>query len=67
MSAHELALYMANGARRTLEAGVTTVRCVAERDWLEHDAEVCCPDPEERLIMRIERIGKRRLRTSDLT
>jgi imidazolonepropionase-like amidohydrolase len=32
MSAHELALYMADGARRTLEAGVTTVRCVAERD-----------------------------------
>ena len=32
MSAHELVLYMADGARRTLEAGVTTVRCVAERD-----------------------------------
>ncbi|MBK0417491.1 amidohydrolase family protein [Leucobacter sp. CSA1] len=27
-----LALYMADGARRTLHAGVTTVRCVAERD-----------------------------------
>ncbi|MDQ6527180.1 amidohydrolase family protein [Nocardioides sp. LHD-245] len=26
-----LALYMADGARRTLHAGVTTVRCVAER------------------------------------
>jgi imidazolonepropionase-like amidohydrolase len=32
MTAHELVLYMADGARRTLEAGVTTVRCVAERD-----------------------------------
>lgn len=32
MSAHDLALYMADGARRTLEAGVTTVRCVGERD-----------------------------------
>ncbi len=32
MSAYDLALYMADGARRTLEAGVTTVRCVAERD-----------------------------------
>jgi uncharacterized repeat protein (TIGR04076 family) len=36
-------------------------------DWLEQDAEVACPDPEERLVMRIERIGVRRLRTSDLT
>ncbi len=32
MSAYDLALYMADGARRTLKAGVTTVRCVAERD-----------------------------------
>lgn len=29
---HELALYMADGARRTLHCGVTTVRCVAEKD-----------------------------------
>jgi uncharacterized repeat protein (TIGR04076 family) len=36
-------------------------------DWLEADNEVCCPDPEERLVMRIERTGRRRLRTSDLT
>jgi imidazolonepropionase-like amidohydrolase len=32
MSPHELALYMADGARRTLLSGVTTVRCVAEKD-----------------------------------
>lgn len=32
MGPHELALYMADGARRTLLAGVTTVRCVAEKD-----------------------------------
>ena len=32
MTAHELALYMADGARRTLLEGVTTVRCVAEKD-----------------------------------
>jgi imidazolonepropionase-like amidohydrolase len=32
MTAHELALYMADGARRTLLCGVTTVRCVAEKD-----------------------------------
>jgi uncharacterized repeat protein (TIGR04076 family) len=36
-------------------------------DWLEQDSLVCCPDPEERLVMRIERLGKRALRTSDLT
>jgi imidazolonepropionase-like amidohydrolase len=32
MGPHELALYMADGARRTLACGVTTVRCVAEKD-----------------------------------
>src|SRR3989440_9454086 len=36
-------------------------------DWLEQESLVCCPDPEERLVMRIERIGKRTLRTDDLT
>ncbi len=36
-------------------------------DWLEQDSLVCCPDPEERLIMRIERIGRRRMNTEDLT
>ncbi len=36
-------------------------------DWLELDSLVCCPDPEERLIMRIERLGRRSMATSDLT
>jgi uncharacterized repeat protein (TIGR04076 family) len=36
-------------------------------DWLERDSAVCCPDPDERMVMRIERIGRRRLRSSDLT
>jgi uncharacterized repeat protein (TIGR04076 family) len=36
-------------------------------DWLEQDSLVACPDPDERLIMRIERIGRGTLRTSDLT
>jgi uncharacterized repeat protein (TIGR04076 family) len=36
-------------------------------DWLEQDSLVCCPDPEERLIMRIERIRRRSMPTSDLT
>lgn len=32
MGPHDLALYMADGARRTLHSGVTTVRCVGEKD-----------------------------------
>lgn len=36
-------------------------------DWLEQDNLVCCPDPEEGLIMRIERTGRCRLATEDLT
>ncbi|MGN6686946.1 MAG: amidohydrolase family protein [Actinomycetales bacterium] len=35
LSAHELALYVADGARRTLHSGVTTVRCVAEKDHVD--------------------------------
>jgi uncharacterized repeat protein (TIGR04076 family) len=36
-------------------------------DWMERDTLVACPDPEERLIMRVERIGRRTLQTDDLT
>ena len=36
-------------------------------DWLEQDSLVACPDPEERLIMKIERIGKVNLNMADLT
>jgi uncharacterized repeat protein (TIGR04076 family) len=42
-------------------------RKLPDGDWLEQDSLVCCPDPEERLIMRIERIGKRSIPTSELT
>ena len=35
LGAHALALYMASGAHRTLNSGVTTVRCVAEKDHAE--------------------------------
>ena len=42
-------------------------RELAAGDWLEQDSLVCCPDPDERVVMRIERIGKRTLRTDDLT
>ena len=36
-------------------------------DWMSQDTLVACPDPDERLIMKIERIGKRHLNTDDLT
>ena len=42
-------------------------RRLAEQDWLEQDTLVACPDPDERLLMRIERIGERTLHTEDLT
>ena len=42
-------------------------RDLAPGDWLEQDSLVCCPDPEERLVMRIERIARRTLATHDLT
>ncbi len=43
------------------------VRRLADEDWLEQDSLVACPDPDERLVMRIDRIGERALRTEDLT
>lgn len=42
-------------------------RRLPDSDWLEQDSLVACPDPDERVIMRIERIGSRVLRTADLT
>ena len=42
-------------------------RQLAEDDWLERDSLVACPDPDERLIMRVERIAKRTLDSDDLT
>ena len=42
-------------------------RELADGDWLAEDSLVCCPDPEERLIMRIERIGRSSIPTADLT
>jgi uncharacterized repeat protein (TIGR04076 family) len=43
------------------------MRNLAAEDWLEHDSLVACPDPDERLVMRIERIGERTLVTEELT
>jgi uncharacterized repeat protein (TIGR04076 family) len=42
-------------------------RQLPSADWLERDSLVACPDPDERLIMRITRTQKRSLRSSDLT
>ena len=42
-------------------------RQLPEADWLERDSLVACPDPEERLIMRISRTARRPMRSSDLT
>ena len=36
-------------------------------DWMERDTLVCCPDPDEGLIMQIERIARRTLDSDDLT
>ena len=43
------------------------MRSLPAGDWLEQDTLVCCPDPEEGLIMKIEMIGTVTLKTSDLT
>jgi len=42
-------------------------RQLAEGDWMRRDVHVACPDPEERLIMRIDRIKKRSLDSDALT
>ena len=42
-------------------------RQMAANDWLESDSLVACPDPDERLIMRITRIHKRTMNADDLT
>jgi uncharacterized repeat protein (TIGR04076 family) len=36
-------------------------------DWIERDSLVACPDPDERVIMRIERVRRRTLDSDDLT
>jgi uncharacterized repeat protein (TIGR04076 family) len=43
------------------------MRRLADGDWLEQDSLVTCPDPDERLVMRIARIGERTLVTEELT
>jgi uncharacterized repeat protein (TIGR04076 family) len=42
-------------------------RQLSPGDWLESDSHVACPDPDERLIMRIERTGQTTVARADLT
>lgn len=42
-------------------------RVLSANDWLERDSLVVCPDPDERLIMQLERIAKRTMNSDDLT
>ena len=42
-------------------------RELSKNDWLASDSLVACPDPDEQLIMKIERLAPVDLRKSDLT
>lgn len=42
-------------------------RELEDNDWLASDSLVACPDPDERLVMRIERIGRVELDAAELT
>jgi uncharacterized repeat protein (TIGR04076 family) len=42
-------------------------RQLAADDWLERDSLVACPDPDERLIMKLERIARRTMDSDELT
>ena len=42
-------------------------RQLPDADWLERDTLFACPDPDERLVMRVERIRRVRLNSADLT
>ena len=39
----------------------------AAADWMETDTRVTCPDPACRLIMRIDRVGRRTIRHDDVS
>ncbi len=42
-------------------------RALDPGDWMAQDTLVACPDPDEQLIMKIERIARHTLNTDDLT
>jgi uncharacterized repeat protein (TIGR04076 family) len=43
------------------------MRALDPNDWMAQDSLVACPDPEERLVMKIERVGMEELMASELT
>lgn len=42
-------------------------RELSDNDWLTYDSVAACPDVDERLIMRVERIEKRTMDSDELT
>ena len=42
-------------------------RALADDDWLGSESLACCPDPEERLVMRIDRLRRATLDEGELT
>lgn len=42
-------------------------RDLAAGDWLAQDSHFACPDPEEKLIMKVERTRRRGMNSRDLT
>lgn len=42
-------------------------RELADNDWLTYDSVAACPDVDERLIMRVERVNKRTMDSDELT
>jgi uncharacterized repeat protein (TIGR04076 family) len=42
-------------------------RALQEDDWLAQEELACCPDPEERLVMRVERRRRISLDPAELT
>jgi uncharacterized repeat protein (TIGR04076 family) len=42
-------------------------RALEDDDWLAREELVCCPDPDERLVMRIERSRRVSLDPDTLT
>ena len=58
------------GERRNIvaEHGEMATRLRTElKDWLATEALVCCPDPGERLVMRVERLRLSALGREELT
>lgn len=42
-------------------------RALDANDWMARDSLVVCPDPDERLVMKVERLERRVLDADDLT